>query len=166
MAGGSKQQPVTLRRSLSFQTWESEQYCGDKVALSQHSMTSSNSSGCKVSILNSNTFKYSWPLHTLERQILEIMLKWTPSTYFSLKFEDSYLSARKVNCKYATQIVWSHMMSFFSLILIMSCQSIRKLSFRQLPRINQFQPLAMGFINVSIRLQSLLQESIPPMKNL
>lgn len=68
--------------------------------------------------------------------------------------------------KYAAQIVWSHLMSFFSLILIVSRHSIRKLSSRKLTRINNFQPLAMGFTKVSIRLQFLLQESISPLKNL
>lgn len=68
--------------------------------------------------------------------------------------------------KYATQIVWSHMMSFFSLSLIVSCHSIRKLSSRKLTRINYFQPLATGFTKVSIRLQFLLQEFVSPLKNL
>lgn len=92
------------------------------------------------------------------------MLKCTPSAYFSLQFEDCYILAGKTDDKYATQIVWSHMMSFCSLILIMSC--IRKLSSRKLTRRNNFQSLAMGFTKVNIRLQFLLQESVSPLKNL
>lgn len=94
------------------------------------------------------------------------MLKWTPSAYFSLKFEECYISAEKKDDKHATQIVWSHTMRFFNLILIMSCHSIIKLNSRKLTKINFFQPLAIGFTKVSIRLQFLLQEFISSLKNL
>lgn len=61
------------------------------------------------------------------------------------------------------------MMSFFNLILNMSCHSIRKSSLRKVTTIDDFQPLvwiAMGFMKASIRLQFILQESVSPPENL